>query len=247
MPVISEKYDTKLMCGGHTVAKMYCAGSVIYASGNICTYHVDSLTYQEEVEEGASCLSPSSFVVPEKSGYTFLGWSLENSGGTVLSDLIMGDTPITLYAQWIATTLSVLSNPAYVTRSSGEWNDYAISANAWVNRSGYNNRSTNDNTGSLTIKLGPYKKAIVVIKPSYGNATAWYDTNPCRHGQAWINGTSVIASNTQDNRDSSPRTYTYTSNTTITLRARAWINGDNGGSYTYVVASVGVQSVTLSM
>lgn len=246
MAVISNNKKTKVYVGSKKVKKVFAGDNRVYSAGNICTYHVDGLTYREEVDEGESCLSPTSFI-PEKSGYTFIGWSLESSGGDVLSDFIMGDTPVTLYAQWIATTLSVLSNPEYVTRSSGEWNDYTLYANAWVNRSGYHDRSTSDNTGYLTIKLGAYKKAIVVIKPDYNNSSAWYDTNPCRHGQVWINGVSVIASNTQDNRDSSPRTYTCTSNTTITLRTRAWINGNNGGAYTYVGANAAVQSVTLSM
>lgn len=246
MSICVNGHKINALCAGSQKVKAVFAGEVkLYSAGNICTYHVDGNTYREEIDEGTSCLSPTSFI-PEKQGYTFIGWSLVSSGGDVLSDLVMGDTPITLYAQWIATTLSVLSNPEYVTRSSGEWNDYSIGASAWINRSGYNNRSTNDNTGYLTIKLGAYKKAIVVIKPSVYNATAWYDTNPCRHGQIWINGTSVLASNAQ-NQDSSPRTYIYTGNTTITLRARAWINGDNGGAYTYVGANAAVQSVTLSM
>lgn len=246
MPIFSDNKKVKLLIGDRKIKKGVFANKKVYSSGNICTYYVDSgQVYTEELDEGASCLAPTSFI-PEKTGYTFTGWSLESSGGNVLTDLVMGDAPITLYAQFIATTLSVnlSTDSEYVIR---DWGSNILSAFAWINRSGYNDRSTHDYTGYLTIKLGAYKKAIVVLKADYSNATAWYDTNPCRHGQAWINGTSVIASNTQNNRDSSPRTYTYTSNTTIPLRARAWINGNNGGLYTYVGASVTVQSVTLSM
>lgn len=100
MPIFAENKDINLMCGTHKVAKIYCQNSVIYSSGNIITYHVDTgVVYQEEVDEGESCLSPS-FTVPAKPGYTFLGWA-DSKGGAVLTSKVMGDDPITLYAVYI--------------------------------------------------------------------------------------------------------------------------------------------------
>ena len=60
------------------------------------------------MDEGASCLSPTSFSVPEKSGYIFLGWSLER-GGNALADYVMGDEPIELYAVWKPANISTAS------------------------------------------------------------------------------------------------------------------------------------------
>lgn len=68
-----------------------------YSAGNIVTYVVNGKQYQEEVDEGASVLSPKSFT-PSKSGATFLGYSDSATSTTVLAEKVMGDEPITLYA-----------------------------------------------------------------------------------------------------------------------------------------------------
>ncbi len=73
----------------------------VYSAGNIVTYHVDSgVTYQEEVDDGESCLSPKTFT-PAKSGWEFVGWRQDTAApadGSVESSVPMGDDPITLYA-----------------------------------------------------------------------------------------------------------------------------------------------------
>lgn len=90
---------TKLYLGNNKVKKVYLGSTLVYSSGNVCTYRVDEgTTYQEEVDEGESCLSPKTFA-PAKPGWTFVGWRQDNSASSsVLDGLAMGDNPITLYA-----------------------------------------------------------------------------------------------------------------------------------------------------
>lgn len=112
MPIMIQSSKTKLMCAGGKIARMYCEGDVIYSSGNIVTYMVDiGLSYQEEVDEGESCLSPKTFV-PEKTEWTFVGWKQDTTAnGNVASELLMGDEPVTLYAVFKQTvTLTTVAN-----------------------------------------------------------------------------------------------------------------------------------------
>lgn len=102
----------KLMSGDLKVKRVYAGDVKIYSSGNTVTYHVDSgVVYQEEVDEGASCLSPKTFT-PSKSGWTFTGWRQDKAAnGSVLSSFVMGDEPVTLYAVFEQTvTLSYNGN-----------------------------------------------------------------------------------------------------------------------------------------
>ena len=89
----------KVYIGDKKVKKGYIGNVLCYSSGNPVTYHVDTSTiYTEEVEDGATCLSPTTFT-PSKSGYTFTGWREDNTANSdVLSEKLMGDSPITLYA-----------------------------------------------------------------------------------------------------------------------------------------------------
>lgn len=103
----------KIYIGDTKVSKVYLGNTKIYSSGSNCTYICDDNTYQEEVDEGASCLSPKTFT-PEKSGWQFAGWRQDAAAsGSVLSSLVMGDAPITLYAVFRQTiTLSYNGNSA---------------------------------------------------------------------------------------------------------------------------------------
>lgn len=89
----------KVYIGDKKVKKGYIGNVLCYSSGNPVTYHVDTSTiYTEEVEDGATCLSPTTFT-PAKSGYTFKGWREDSTANSsVLSSKVMGDSPITLYA-----------------------------------------------------------------------------------------------------------------------------------------------------
>ena len=99
MGVFSGSSKLKIFQGGTKVKKAYLGATKIYSSGNIVTYVVDSgVTYSEEVDEGASVLSPASFT-PTKSGWEFVGWREDAAAsGDVLSGKVMGDEPVTLYA-----------------------------------------------------------------------------------------------------------------------------------------------------
>lgn len=173
MPILSGGNGIKLMCGGHKVAKIYCAGSVVYASGNVCTYHVDGSTYQEEVDEGASCLSPASFTVPEKAGYAFAGWSLQ-SGGDALADLIMADDPIELYAVWIGNPhqFTPLNSVTWTeSRPNGNTGDYKKEISE--SKISVSAKKTGGNVAmqrlTASIPTGGCKKVDVSFESYYGN------------------------------------------------------------------------------
>ena len=94
---ISEKY--KILHNGTPLKRGYHNGSVlIYNLGNTVTYIVDGVSYQEEREEGADCLHPTSFPTPSKAGYVFAGWNTTLNTYDALTSLTMGQDPITLYA-----------------------------------------------------------------------------------------------------------------------------------------------------
>lgn len=99
MGIYTGNSKLKLYIGDSKVKKAYIGAARVYSSGNPVTYHVDSgITYTEEVEEGSSCLSPTTFT-PAKSGWTFVGWRQDNAASSsTLSSLFMGDNPIALYA-----------------------------------------------------------------------------------------------------------------------------------------------------
>lgn len=114
MSVYIGTKKVKLFNGNKKIKKIYVGAKKIYSSGNIVTYYVDTNTiYQEEVDSEASCLSPTTFT-PELSGYTFVGWREDTTAsGEVLSEKIMGDEPISLYAVFKKTlSLSFESNYA---------------------------------------------------------------------------------------------------------------------------------------
>lgn len=102
MAVLTGNKKAKLYVGNEKVKRVFAGDKMVYSAGNICTYHVDGVTYQEEVDEGASCLAPTSFTLPDKAGYTFAGWSLKHDGD-VLTDLVMGDESVDLYAIFCRT------------------------------------------------------------------------------------------------------------------------------------------------
>lgn len=93
----SEGY--KISLGTQKIKLAYLGDQRVYSAGNIVTYYVDTATtYREEIDNGSSCLSPTSFV-PQKAGWTFIGWREDTAASSsVLTSKVMGDAPITLYA-----------------------------------------------------------------------------------------------------------------------------------------------------
>ncbi len=127
----------KLYIGNQAVRKAYLGNQLVYSAGNIVTYHVDAgVRYQEEVGEGESCLSPKTFT-PQKAGWAFVGWRTDaTASGDVISSLIMGDSPIELYA--------VFTHPVTVTYYNG-----SASASAQMKNRYWNNG--NDTPPSFTL------------------------------------------------------------------------------------------------
>lgn len=111
----------KVYIGNSKIKKIYIGSTKLYSSGNIVTYNVDSsLSYTEEVDDEKTCLSPTTFT-PSKSGYTFVGWREDNTANSsVLSEKVMGDNPITLYAVFkkdiVITLYNNSSSPTYQTK-----------------------------------------------------------------------------------------------------------------------------------
>lgn len=142
MPIKLQGSFVKLMCNNHGIAKIYCENNVIYSSSNTftytVTYHVDTgVTYQEEVDEGASCLSPKTFT-PTKSGWEFVGWRQDKTASdSTLSSLTMGDEPVMLYA--------VFQQTVTVTYYNG-----STSARQWDKKRYYNNGNVANPTFTLT-------------------------------------------------------------------------------------------------
>lgn len=89
----------KINYGNMKIKKGYCGSDLIYTCGNSVTYVVNGTNYEEDVEEGESVLSPTTFT-PTKSGWTFRGWSKQAGSTIIQNNLLMGENPITLYAVW---------------------------------------------------------------------------------------------------------------------------------------------------
>ena len=110
----------KLYILGAKAKKAYCMGEQVWSAGNIVTYKVDSgVTYQEEVDSDASCLTPKTFT-PAKSGWVFAGWREDaTAAGSVLASKVMEDEPITLYAVFEqAVTLTYYNGSAAPTTTA---------------------------------------------------------------------------------------------------------------------------------
>ncbi|MCD7864043.1 MAG: InlB B-repeat-containing protein [Lachnospiraceae bacterium] len=78
---------------------MYLGSELVYSAGGVVTYYVDvGITYTEEVESDATCLSPTTFT-PTKSGYIFAGWREDATASSdILTEKTMGDDSVSLYA-----------------------------------------------------------------------------------------------------------------------------------------------------
>lgn len=93
----------KLLLGNVKVKRGYIGNKIFYTGAVKVYYHIDDtlpLMYMEEVEEGYTCLSPTSFnPAGLKTGFTFVGWRSDNTPTDVVYDeYIAGEEDIHLYA-----------------------------------------------------------------------------------------------------------------------------------------------------
>lgn len=109
----------------------------IYSAGSTVTYIVDvENEVKEEVDSGASCLSPKTFT-PSKSGWTFVGWREDTTASAdVLTEKLMDDEPITLYAVFekeiTCTFISGLNKASSATAKGNLYYNNGNIANASV-------------------------------------------------------------------------------------------------------------------
>lgn len=121
MPINLGNKKIKLYKGNQKVKKVYLGNRLVYSAGNIVTYYVDSgVTYQEEVDEGESCLSPKTFT-PAKSGWEFVGWRSDATlNPDVYTSYVMGDNPVRLYAIFKqAVSVTYYNNSTTASSTSG--------------------------------------------------------------------------------------------------------------------------------
>ena len=110
---------------GQKVKKWNHNGVRIYNAGSTVTYYVDTDTvYTEDVDSEASCLSPKTFT-PTKSDWEFVGWRENNTASSeILTDKIMGDSPITLYAVFKQdVTCTFISNGTQTVKGTKYYNN----------------------------------------------------------------------------------------------------------------------------
>ena len=123
MSIHASQIKAKLNIGNKNVKKAYKGANLVYSAGNSVTYHVDTgVTYQEEINEGESCLSPKTFT-PAKSGWVFVGWRQDTAApaaGSVESNVPMGDVPVTLYAVFRQVVSVTYYNENAAKKTSGK-------------------------------------------------------------------------------------------------------------------------------
>lgn len=186
----------KAYLGATKMKAGYIGATRVYSAGSTVTYVVDNgVSYTEEVDSEASCLSPKSFT-PTKSGWTFWGWRQDTSpDGNVLTNLVMEDHPITLYAVYAKSVTAT-----YYNESTGAIKD--------VKNRYYNSGSITNPTFTLyqAAKSGwtPAGWAVADGSVAYSNGTAFTrDSDITLYGKynqtitvTYYNGTTSAASAT---------------------------------------------------
>lgn len=152
------------------ISKISIGDTLIYSAGNTVTYHVDDeITYQEEVDADETVLSPKTFI-PEKVGWEFVGWRKDIvASADVLSDLVMDDDPIELYAVFQQTAGTkqrfynngTVADPTFEityvwngnrTINSIEFNKTVLNPNFTASKSGYTFLGWSTSASSTTVQ-----------------------------------------------------------------------------------------------
>lgn len=149
-----------------------------YGGVEVSYYDGSTLLGTQKVPKGKDALHPS-ITVPTKSGYTFVGWATTNDIEDWVGTLVAGNDPITLYAIYVANTLTVVSggsnqNPKYVSGT------FAVSVDPhW---------STASQSGSFTLLKRRYATATCVAYAMfYKNDSGGLDV-----GDATFDGDAII-------------------------------------------------------
>ena len=195
MAIYFAQSKSKLSLGAQKVRQGYVADRKVYSSANTVTYMVDTgAARTEEVDSGASCLSPKTFT-PQKTGWSFVGWREDRTASAgVLESKVMADSPVTLYAVFRAgVTVTYFNNSTSASSTSGYryYNNGSVvnpsfqltqaSSGGWTARgwstgntanSGitYNNGATFTRDTNVTL-YGMYQQTITVTYYN-GNTTA---------------------------------------------------------------------------
>lgn len=223
MAIAVGSSKAKLYIGSSKVKKAYLGTQLIYSAGNIVTYVVDTnVSYQEEVDEGASCLSPKTFT-PSKSGWMFVGWR-ENAtvSSSVLSSKVMGDSPITLYAVFRASVTVSYNGNGSTSGSTSSQSDYRYYNNGDTSNPTFTLRSngfTRTNYSFYRWRLNSASGTAYNVGASYtasANATFYAE---------WIS--STLTAFDSNNPDAYNTTYLAKSFSGKSVVAEAHINGDN--------------------
>ena len=133
MSAMNDVVLKNMTFNGQKVKKWFHNDARVFSAGNIVTYYVDSgVTRSVEMDSDVDILSDESIYIPEKDGWTFVGWrDDETASGDVLSSKIMGDEPIALYAVYCRIiTLSYKVNGTTYTETGTRYYNNGNTANA---------------------------------------------------------------------------------------------------------------------
>ena len=201
----------KMTLGNTKVKRGYLGNTLVYSGDIEVVYHVDeaeSIMYTETVEEGYTCLSPSSFN-PDglKPGYKFLGWRSDRiPSSQVYTELIAGDENLDLYAVYYKDITVNFYNASLLADTKY----YKI----YYNNSNFLYPRTNEDD--------------LVMNPvaGYENSVGWTDVKNSDI-QKWNNGSVIEEIKSDMNLYS-----VYSKNVTIYI-----VNGSNDGPIKSTIAS----------
>lgn len=235
-----------------TLYGLYQKTNYLYYSGN------GSTGGSTATQSGIHYWAPAGHIYPSvvlaangftRSGYSFTGWNLGTVGTTIT---LTGN--MTASAQWMLSKVNVytaqevntyykytgtLANSEYVTYSFSE---NPLHAGAHVN-SDYGSEDEQQNHGTITINYGGYyTRAVIELYDGSNNEynndrEAWY--------RYWISGNTAPGWQSITNSVHTITMYASSGQTVLNLGARANINGDNGGLYTWVDSALAIKSITL--
>lgn len=116
MPIMVENNKIKLL-SPIQIKRIYCENNIVYSSGNKVYYHVINKLYEREVDGGEDILD---FVPPSSTEFTFLGWSDDVNSTDILTDKVMEDEIINLYAvvSFSNKTVTIPTTALYFTYSN---------------------------------------------------------------------------------------------------------------------------------